>query len=216
MINTKMSRPHANLPWTGSDSLAKEKTAHEAAETQGILIAVTAAAGLTLAVAPSALAAPAAHAAATAPDSGLVSKVPAAPSTVTVCSHANTAYCADVRGNSNTAGTAIWLQHNGADDKWIMVTRLCSRVGIYCVAIEDAQKPTLCLSDTGTAGSHIALETCGDKGSWYNQGGYILGNGWYGEAGDMDTQAVGNGYFLYGADSLDGGKYLTWNAPGIN
>jgi hypothetical protein len=32
----------------------------------------------------------------------------------------------------------------------------------------------------------------------------------------MDTQAVGNGYFLYGADSLDGGKYLTWNAPGIN
>ena len=62
----------------------------------------------------------------------------------------------------------------------------------------------------------IALEKCGDKGSWYNQGFGILGNGWYGESGDLDTQAVGNGYYLYALDSLDGGKYLTWNAPGIN
>ena len=81
---------------------------------------------------------------------------------------------------------------------------------------EDAQKPTLCLSATGAFGAHIALETCGDKGSWYNQGGGLLGNGWYGESGDMDTQGVGSGYYLYAVDSLDGGKYLTWNAPGIN
>jgi hypothetical protein len=89
-----------------------------------IVMAVTTAAGLTFAVAPSALAAPAAHsahAAAAAPDSGLVLKVtPAAGTAVTVCSRANIAYCADVKGNSNTAGTAIWLYHNGADDKWIM------------------------------------------------------------------------------------------------
>jgi hypothetical protein len=187
---------------------------------RAVLITVTTAAGLALAVAPSALAAPAAHSApadAAAPGSGLVSKVtPAAPPTVTVCSRHNTAYCADVKGNSNTKGTAIWLQHNGADDKWIMVTMSCTRIGLSCVKIEDAQKPTLCLTATGPNGAHIALETCGQQGAWYDQGGGELGNGWYGESGDMDTQGVGSGYYLYAVDAAAGGKYLTWNAPGIN
>jgi hypothetical protein len=168
--------------------------------------------GLTAAAAPSALGSPA------APHSAVVfqaNKIPAVGSTITVCLHNSrlTGWCADVYNNHNTAGTRIWLWHNGSDDKWVVAATQCALTGMICFALEDAQSRGLCLTATGTGGAPIELERCNDRGTWYNQGGNELGNGFYGAAGDLDAQAAGQGQYLY---AYRNGNYLTWNAPGIN
>ena len=135
--------------------------------------------------------------------------------TITVCIHNKglTGWCADVYDNHNTAGTRIWLWHNGSDDQWVVAAHQCAAIGLTCFALEDAQSRGLCMAATGTGGAPIELERCTDDGAWYNQGRDYLGNGFYGAAGDLDAQAAGQGQYLY---AYSNGNYLAWNAPGIN
>ena len=181
--------------------------------------------GLVSVAAPSAFAssaAPHSMTAASAPHSaaashssvGLVLK-PDASGGTTICAHTNTKYCADVVGDSNTVGTKIWLYPNGADDKWDVVVNNqgCSIIGIPCYFIKDAQNASLCLSATGAGGAPIELEKCNENGSWYDEGNYILGNGHYGESGNLDAQAIGTHDYLY---ALEGGKYDQFTVYGFN
>jgi hypothetical protein len=169
-----------------------------------------------LAVALMSAAAPSALAASTAPHSTAAPAAhSAASSGTTICAHTHPAYCADVRGNINKAGTKIWLYPHGADDHWIVVLNPqgCSVITIPCYFIKDAQNTSLCMAATGTGGAPIELETCNDSGSWYNEGNYILGNGRFGEAGTLDTQAIGTHDYLY---ALAGGKYRQFTVYGWN
>jgi hypothetical protein len=136
---------------------------------------------------------------------------------VLICLHDHPTACATVYNDRNVSGNAVVLySQGGTDGRWIPVVHLCSRIGLTCFNLEDAQAPGLCLTATGAYGAPIQLKTCGDSGSWYNQGNYQLGNGWYGESGDLDAQVVGANQPLYALDSIDGGLHTMWIAPGIN
>lgn len=136
---------------------------------------------------------------------------------VLICLHNHPTACATVKNDNNVSGNPVVLySQGGTDGRWIPISHLCSRIALTCFKLEDAQAPGLCLTATGAYGAPIQLKTCSDQGSWYNQGAYELGNGWYGESGDLDAQVVGANQPLYAVDSIDGGINLTWNAPGIN
>jgi hypothetical protein len=178
-----------------------------------LLIAAGLAVVLTSATVPSALAASAAPRSAAVP-----AAVHPAAGTVrdtTICAHTDTAYCVDVVGDSNTAGTRIWLYPNGADDHWNIVPtgQNCEWGSLVCYWIEDAENTSLCMSATGTGGSPIELEPCNDIGSWYDEGDYVLGNGAYGAGGNLDAQAIGTHDYLY---ALNGGKYQQFTVYGWN
>jgi hypothetical protein len=129
----------------------------------------------------------------------------------TVCLLNASQWCADVKGNSNTAGTSVWLENNGADDQWIVKPDpSCTQGG--CYYIEDAQNTALCMSATGTNGAHVNLAKCSESGSWYNRGNNDVGNAFYGEAGDLYTNAAGAGYYLYAGT----GQWQRWSIPGLN
>jgi hypothetical protein len=133
---------------------------------------------------------------------------------VLICLHDHPTACATVHNDNNVSGNAVVLySQGGTDGRWITRSHDCTLTGITCFYIEDAQAPTLCLTATGTNGSPIQLKPCSDSGSWYNQGGFHLGNGVYGASGDLDAQVVGANQPLY---SLYGGKDTIWIAPGIN
>jgi hypothetical protein len=186
-----------------------------------LMITAGIAVALTAAVAPSALAATSAPHAAAATHSA------AAPAAVhpevgnvqdtTICAHTNTAYCVDIQG-ANAVGTKIWLYPNGANDHWDIVAapQGCQFDSLGCYWFEDAQDTSLCMSTTGSDGAPIELEKCGDTGGWYNEGSYILGNGAYGEAGNLDAQAIGTHDYLYGLSAADGGKYQQFTVYGWN
>jgi hypothetical protein len=153
------------------------------------------------------------------PAIGIAAAAPSASaaSGVLICLHDHPTACATVHNNRNVAGNAVVLySQGGTDGRWITRSHLCSRIGQTCFYIEDAQAPTLCLTATGAYGSPIQLKRCGDTGSWYNQGAYHLGNGWYGESGDLDAQVVGANQPLYALSSTNGGRDTIWIAPGIN
>jgi hypothetical protein len=136
---------------------------------------------------------------------------------VLICLHDHPTACATVHNDDNVSGDAVVLySEGGRDGRWIVVSHQCSRIGGTCYSLEDAQNPGLCMTATGAYGAPIQLKSCGDSGSWYNQGNYHLGNGWYGESGDLDAQAVGANEPLYALDSADGGEHTEWIAPGIN
>jgi hypothetical protein len=184
-----------------------------------LLMAAGIAVALMSAAAPSALAAPAPHVAA-AP-AAHPAAVPAAhgPSyDTTICAHTNTAYCADVVGDSNTVGARIWLYQNGADDHWDVVPapQGCEWGALNCYWIEDAEDTGLCLSATGNDGAAIKLERCGDQGGWNDAGDYELYNGDYGESGELDAQAIGTHNYLYALSGVDGGKYNQFTVYGWN
>ena len=133
---------------------------------------------------------------------------------VLVCLHNHPTACATVHNDRNVSGNPVVLySQGGTDGRWIPVSHDCTLTGVTCFYLEDAQSPGLCLDATGTNGSPIQLKPCSDSGSWYNQGGYRLGNGWYGASGDLDAQVVGANQPLY---AFEGGINTTWNAPGIN
>ena len=179
------------------------------------LLAAGLAVALVSAAAPSAFAAtPAPHSAAAAAMHPAVTNV----SNTTICAHTNTAYCADVVGNSNTIGAKIWLYPHGADDHWniVLSPQGCVWDSLGCFWIEDAQDPSLCMSATGTDGAPIELERCNDIGGWYNEGNYVLGNGAYGSLGNLDAQAIGTHDYLYAVNTAAGGKYQQFTVYGWN
>ena len=140
-----------------------------------------------------------------------------AASGVLICLQNHPTACATVHNDDNVAGDAVVLySQGGSDGRWIIRGHTCTRIGVECFYIEDAEAPTLCLTATGAYGSPIQLKGCGDSGSWYDQGSYTLGNGWYGASGDLDAQVVGANQPLYALSSTDGGKDTIWIAPGIN
>jgi hypothetical protein len=130
-----------------------------------------------------------------------------AASEITVCLKNAPKWCADVRNNSNTAGTRIWLWSNGSDDKWIETTNVSCVAGV-CFNLEDAQNTSLCLTATGTNGAEIKLEKCNNAGSWYNEGGNMLGNGFYGANGSLIANAAGQGDYLYSSRT---GAWHQWS-----
>jgi hypothetical protein len=140
-----------------------------------------------------------------------------AASGVLICLHDHPTACATVHNNRNVSGNPVVLySQGGTDGRWIAQSHTCTRIGLTCFYIKDAQAPSLCLTATGAYGAAIELLNCSDAGSWYNQGGYHLGNGWYGESGDLDAQVIGANQPLYALSSGDGGKDTIWIAPGVN
>lgn len=136
---------------------------------------------------------------------------------VLICLHDHPTACATVKNDDNVSGDPVVLySEGGTDGRWIVVSHLCSRTAVSCFKVEDAQNPGLCMTATGAYGAAIKLGSCGDSGSWYDQGNYQLGNGWYGESGDLDAQVVGANQPLYAVDAGDGGEHTQWIAPGIN
>ena len=186
-----------------------------------LMIAAGLAVALMAAAAPTALAAaPAPHSAGAsgAQSAATLTLRPSATGGTTICAHTNPKYCADVVGNSNKVGAKIWLYPNGADDHWdiVLADQGCSIISIPCYWIKDVQNTSLCLSATGTSGAPIELQKCGDTGTWYNEGSYKLGNGDYGARANLDVQAIGTHDYLYGLNSLNGGKYQQFTVIGWN
>lgn len=126
---------------------------------------------------------------------------------VTVCLTNAPGQCADVKDAHDVAGNPIWLWHNGNDYHWLEVTHQCG-IGKTCFFLEDARAPGLCLTAVGTNGTRTKLENCSDAGSWFNEGGNRLGNGFYGASGSLMTNGSANGYYLSAAFT---GTWHQWN-----
>ncbi|HEY3869436.1 MAG TPA: hypothetical protein VGM10_13835 [Actinocrinis sp.] len=186
---------------------------------RSFLIAAGFAVVLMSAAAPSALAATAAPGTTSASAShSAVTPASRPVKGTTICAHTNTAYCVDVVGNNNSAGAKLWLYPNGADDKWniVLSPQGCQWDALSCYWIEDAQNTSLCMSATGTNGAPIELEKCNDVGGWYDEGDYMLGNGAFGSAGNLDAQAIGTHDYLYALNWGSGGKYNQFTVFGFN
>lgn len=119
--------------------------------------------------------------------------------TVTVCLKNASTQCADVMDSHNTSGTRIWLypKSRAKDYHWDYVSNPNCTAGVVCFYLKDAQATSLCLAATGTNGARVELRKCGDNGSWYNEGGNELGNGFYGANATLITNSDKTGYFLY-------------------
>lgn len=119
---------------------------------------------------------------------------------VTVCLTNASTQCADVRDSSDTAGTRVWLyaKSGAKDDKWIEVSDANCAVGLTsCFYLEDAQNTSLCLAATGTGGAEIQLVRCNDTGAWYNEGGNVLGNGFYGANANLIANGSATKDYLF-------------------
>lgn len=127
---------------------------------------------------------------------------------VTVCLTNASTQCADVKDSSNTAGTRIWLYHSGNDDHWLVVQSQCDEIGLACFFIEDAVKPGLCMAATAGMGGEVKLEKCNDSGAWYNEGGNVLGNGFFGANGNLIANGSASKDFLYANRT---GNWRQWN-----
>jgi hypothetical protein len=149
-------------------------------------------AGLLLATASSASAAP---------------KAPAVQ--VTLCLTNSSSYCADVKDSDNVSGQPIWLYQSGNDDHWIMISGVTCTAGSNCFKFEDAQNTSLCLSTT--VGRAIELGTCGDRGSWYSEGGNLLGNGAYAASYTLMVQSPANKNLLTALPANTSGYWQQWS-----
>ncbi|HEY1616562.1 MAG TPA: hypothetical protein VGG25_03040 [Streptosporangiaceae bacterium] len=131
-------------------------------------------------------------------------------STITVCLTNASTQCADVKDDSNTAGTRIWLydKSDANSYKWVEASDSGCDAGVACFYLEDAQNTNLCLTATGTDGAEVKLENCNDAGSWYNEGANELGNGAYGANATLITNGSANEDYLYASRT---GNWHQWN-----
>jgi hypothetical protein len=166
----------------------------------------------TLAVLPLASQASAATAAAATsarPVAARAVAAPAAPTPRTVCLKNAPSQCADVKDSSNTIGTRVWLyaKSGAKDDLWLEIPYDCVIAGNNCFQLQDAQDPRLCMAADGAHGAEVTLQACEDDGSWYNQGGNKLGNGAYGQAGDLAANGSATKDYVY---ANNGATWLQW------
>jgi hypothetical protein len=135
---------------------------------------------------------------------------PATPTPRTVCLTNASTQCADVKDSNDTAGTRVWLydKSQANDDKWIEVANPSCFIGAGCIYFEDAQNTSLCMSATGTGGAYVELENCEDRGSWYNEGSNILGNGFYGAAGNLGANGSASKDYVR---ALNNAAWHQWN-----
>lgn len=135
-----------------------------------------------------------------------------AATTVKVCLLNYSSECANVYNNAKTANSRINIWQNGGSDLWEIVPTSCV-AGSACFYIKDAQNTALCMTATGTNGAVLELKNCAEAGSWYNEGDNIVGNGYYGQAGNMITNGNVSGDFLYAKQT---GPWIRWSIPGLN
>lgn len=119
--------------------------------------------------------------------------------------------CADVKNDNNTAGTRIWLypKSQGKSNQWILVSNPNCGAGAACNYFQDAANTNLCMTAMGTGGANVELQNCDDAGSWYNEGGNLLGNGAFGERGNLEANSSATGYYLYANEA---GNWHQWNS----
>lgn len=131
--------------------------------------------------------------------------------TVTICLTYASSYCADVKDGQNVSGQPIWLyEASGSRDyHWILITGVSCVAGTGCYNFEDAQDTSLCLSTT--VGREIELGTCGGRGSWYSEGGNLLGNGAYGASYTLMVRSVSDEVPLTALPKGESGYWESWN-----
>jgi hypothetical protein len=135
-----------------------------------------------------------------------------AATTVTICLTSATSYCADVKDSDDVSGQPVWLYKSSQanDYHWVMVTGVSCIAGSNCYNFEDAQKTSLCLSVT--SGRSVVLGTCnGGAGSWYSEGGNLLGNGAYGASYTLMVANDTNSSLLDGLPAHTSGYWERWN-----